>query len=72
MTSKTLLKAKAIYQGGGVERVSACSYRVTSMSGRSYAVWTDFGRCTCAARGTCSHMAAVDIHRSKRHAARAA
>ncbi len=72
MTSKTLLKAKAIYKAGGVERMGACSYRVTSTSGQHYAVWTDFGRCTCPARVTSSHMAAVDIHRSKRHAVRAA
>lgn len=72
MQIQTLLKAKAIYKAGGVERIGACSYHVTSTSGQSYAVWTDFGCCTCPASVTCSHMAAVDIHRSKRHKTRAA
>ncbi len=38
MTTKTLLKAKAIYKAGGVERVGVRIYRVKSTSGEEYGV----------------------------------
>jgi len=77
MTVKTLVKAKTIYKSGGVERTGPTRYAVTSTSGETYHVHTAPARCSCPARVTCSHQAAVDIsiakrHRSKRHAVAAA
>ena len=69
MTSKTLLKARTIYKAGGVERVGVCIYRVLSTSGETYGVvLAERAVCTCPATVMCSHIAAAEIHRAKRHA----
>ncbi|CAN5714779.1 hypothetical protein BH24ACT22_BH24ACT22_10930 [soil metagenome] len=66
MTSKTLLKAKAIYKAGGVERTGPTNYRVLSTSGETYLVFLRTDRCTCPATTTCSHISAVNIARACR------
>ncbi len=70
MTSKTLLKAKTIYKGGGVERTGVRIYRVKSTSGEEYGVvLAERAVCTCPATVMCSHIGAAEIARAKRHAA---
>ena len=70
MTSKTLLKARTIYKAGGVERTGVRIYRVTSTSGETYGVvLAERAVCTCLATVMCSHIAAAEIARAKRHAA---
>ncbi len=70
MTSKTLLKARTIYKAGGVERTGPGIYRVTSTSGEEYGVvLAERAVCTCPATVMCSHIAAAEIARAKRHAA---
>ncbi len=71
MTSKTLLKARTIYKAGGVERTGVRIYRVTSTSGEEYGVvLAERAVCTCPATGMCSHIAAAEIARAKRAAAK--
>ena len=70
MTSKTLLKGRTIYKAGGVERTGPNIYRVTSTSGEEYGVvLAERAVCTCPATVMCSHIAAAEIARAKRHAA---
>ncbi len=70
MTSKTLLKARTIYKAGGVERTGPSIYRVLSTSGETYGVvLAERAVCTCPATVMCSHIAAAEIARAKRHAA---
>ena len=66
MTNRTLLKARAIYEGGGVENTYPHRYLVTSTSGRTYAVNTRNDTCDCIATTTCSHLTAVEFYRSAR------
>lgn len=66
MTNKTLQKARAIYEGGGVDNVYPHRYLVTSTSGKVYAVNTRTDTCDCIATVTCSHMAAVEFYRAHR------
>lgn len=69
MTSKTLHKAQAIYNAGGVERVGVRIYRVLSTTGKTYGVvLAERAVCTCPATTTCSHIGAAEIARSKRKA----
>ena len=73
MTAKTLAKARTVYKSGGVERVGVRIYRVTSTSGETYGVvLAERAVYTCLATGTCSHIAAAEITRAKRRAARLA
>jgi len=70
MTSKTLLKAKAIYKAGGVNQVHYRTFAVTSTtSGEEYIVNVKTDRCSCPSTTTCSHISAVNIFRSHRRAA---
>ena len=70
MTKTTLHKAKEIYKAGGVERTGPSIYRVTSSSGETYGVvLAERAVCTCPATVMCSHIAAAEIARAKRHAA---
>lgn len=66
MTLGTLLKAKAIYKAGGVNQVHFRTFAVTSTSGEEYIVNVKTDRCSCPSTTTCSHMSAVNIHRSHR------
>ncbi len=71
MTSKTLAKAKAIVKAGGVERTGVRIYRIKSTSGEEYGVVLgERAVCTCPSRTTCSHIAAAEIVRARRLAAR--
>ncbi len=66
MTNKTLTKARAIYEGGGVENTYPHRYLVTSTTGKTYAVDTHHDTCECISTVTCSHMTAVEFYRSAR------
>jgi len=66
VTNKTLTKARAIYEGGGVDNVYPHRYIVESTSGRTYTVDTRTDTCDCIATATCSHLAAVEFYRSNR------
>ena len=66
LTNRTLLKAKTIYNAGGVEHVYPHRYLVHSTSGETYTVNTRTDTCECTATVTCSHMAAVEFYRSAR------
>ncbi len=66
MTSKTLSKARRIFQEGGVRMTGPTDYRVLSTSGETYFVFLLTDRCTCPATGICSHKAAVELARSAR------
>jgi hypothetical protein len=66
VTNKTLTKARAIYEGGGVDAVYPHRYLVTSTSGRTYVVDTRKDTCECISTVPCSHAAAVELYRSAR------
>ena len=66
MTNKTLLKARAIYEGGGVDNTYPHRYLVTSTTGRTYVVDTRKDTCECISTVTCSHLTAVEFYRSAR------
>ena len=66
MTNKTLAKARAIDNAGGVDNVYPHRYLVTSTSGKVYTVDTRNDRCDCISTVTCSHQTAVEFYRSAR------
>jgi hypothetical protein len=66
VTIQTLLKAKTIFKAGGVNQVHFHTFAVTSTSGEQYVVNVKKDRCSCPSTTTCSHMSAVNIHRSHR------
>ncbi len=71
MTSKTLHKARTIVENGGVERTGVRIYRVKSTTGETYGVvLAERAVCTCRATVMCSHIAAAEIARAKRVAAK--
>ncbi len=64
MTSTTLAKARSIYKAGGVNQIHYHTFAVTSTSGEEYIVNMKTDHCSCPSTTTCSHMSAVNIHRS--------